>query len=213
MSYLKRQQAPKNWPIPRKGTAYVVKPKSGAIPLLIVFRDMLKVLQNRKEMKKIIQDKLILVNNRIARDETNGVNLFDTISIIPSKKYYRVELDERGKFNLEEIKESETNHKVSKIVDKKILKGKKMQLNLIDGNNFISNIKCNPGDSALISFREKKIEKCLPLIEGAKVAVFAGKHAGKKGVIEKISPEEKMVSLKTKDGNINALIKQIMVID
>ncbi len=213
MSYLKRQQAPKNWPIPRKGTAYVVKPKSGTIPLLIVFRDMLKITQNRKEVKKIIHDKLILVNNKIVRDETNGVNLFDSISIIPSKKYYRVELNEKGKFSLEEIKESETNHKVSKIVDKKILNGKKIQVNLIDGNNFISNVKCNTGDSALINFKEKKIEKCLPLIEGARVVVFAGKHAGKKGVIEKISSEEKMVSLKTKDENINALIKQIMVIN
>jgi len=41
--HLKRQQAPKNWPIFRKGTKYVVRPKfdtQKGIPLLIVLRDL-----------------------------------------------------------------------------------------------------------------------------------------------------------------------------
>ena len=211
MSHLKREQIPKNWPIERKGTTYVVKPNSSGIPILIVLRNMLEIAQNRKEVKKAVQEKNILLNNKPARDEKNGVTLFDTVSIIPSKKNYRMEIGENGKYKLNEIKESEANKKVSKIVNKKILRGEKIQLNLIDGKNFISEIKCNINDSVMINFKDKKIEKCLPLKEKANAIAFSGKHSGENGIIEKIDRERKTVELKTKKGNIKVLIKQIMI--
>jgi len=40
--HLKRQKVPKNWPIKRKGTSYVVRPKSNlsnGIPILIAIRE------------------------------------------------------------------------------------------------------------------------------------------------------------------------------
>ena len=119
--HLKRQKAPKNWPIHRKGTAYVVRPNyniEGGLPILIILRDILKVAQNRKEVKKTIHLKYILLNNKIIRDEKNSALLFDTITIIPPKRYYRIELSEKGKFQVKEIKENEVNKKVSKIVNK-----------------------------------------------------------------------------------------------
>ena len=57
MTHLKRQNAPKSWPIPRKGTTFVVRPNFGfskGIPLLIILRDMLKIAENKKEVKKAI---------------------------------------------------------------------------------------------------------------------------------------------------------------
>jgi small subunit ribosomal protein S4e len=214
--HLKRQKIPKNWPIPRKGTKYVVRPnyniKEG-VPILIILRDILKLAQNRKEVKKVIHLKHILLNNKVVIDEKNNALLFDTITIIPSKKYYRIELSEKGKFYVKEIKETETNKKISKIIDKKILKGKKTQLNLSDGRNFISDIKCNVRDSVLLNFKSKKIEKCLPLKEKAKVIVFGGKHSGKKGIIKKINTERKIVELNIDKETINVLIKQLMVIE
>jgi small subunit ribosomal protein S4e len=101
---------------------------------------------------------------------------------------------------------------VAKIINKKILKGGKTQVNLSDGRNFISDIKCKTNDSALINFKEKKIEKFISLKEGAEVIVFAGKHAGKKGNIKKIDQEKKMAEINTKDEIINVLTKQIMAI-
>lgn len=216
MTHLKRQKVPRKWPIPKKGTKYVVRPNfdlDRGIPMLIVLRDILKVAQNRREVKRAIYLKQILVNNRILKNEKNSVLLFDTITIIPSKKHYRLELSEKGKFSVNEIKETQSNSKISKITDKKILKGKKIQLNLSDGRNLISNIKCNVKDSILINFKDKKITKCLPLEEKAKVVVFAGKHTGKQGTIKKLKPERKMASIISKKEDINVLIKQIMVIE
>jgi len=216
MAHLKRHMAPKRWPIHRKGTAFVVTPSFNpqrSVPMLIVLRDMLKVCQTRKEAKRAINEKNILLNNKPARDERDSVLLFDTISIVPAKKYYRLSLSETGKYNLEEIAEKDANQKITKIVDKKILKGKKVQLNLRDGKNFLSDIKCNVGDSAVINFKDKKIEKCLVLKEKAKIIVVEGKHASKKGVIEKLKPERKMAKLNIEGEEINVLIKQIMVVE
>ncbi|MBR9701567.1 hypothetical protein GOV13_01455 [Candidatus Pacearchaeota archaeon] len=216
MAHLKRHKAPKRWPIPRKGTKYVVRPNFNpqrGVPLLIVFRDMLGVCQNRKEVKRAIHEKKILHNNKLATDDKNAALLFDTISVVPSKKHYRVVLSKLGKYSLEEIKESELNQKVAKIIGKKTLKGKKVQLNLRGGGNFLSEVKCNTGDSVVMSFKDKKITKCLPLKEKAKAVVFDGKHAGKHGVIEKIMLERKMAKLNVDKDDINVLIKQLMVVE
>lgn len=216
MRHLKRQEMPKNWLMPRKGTTYVVKPYSNldkSVPLLIVLRDMLKVARNRKEVKNAIFEKNIVMNERPERDDKNSMQLFDKISILPSKKHYQMGLSDKGKFVMEEIKESEKSKKVAKIINKRILKGKKIQINLSDGRNFISDIKCNTGDSLVVNFKDKKIEKCLSLKEGANVIVFAGKHTGKKGKILKINSEKKMISMESGNDKINVLIKQIMVIE
>lgn len=214
--YLKRQKIPKKWPIQRKGTTYVVRPNfnlKNGIPVLIVLRDILKLAQNRKEVKNAINSKNILLNNKPITDEKHSVSLFDVITIVPSKKDYRVELSENGKFKIQEMKKSEAGKKISKIINKKILRGKKTQLNLNDGRNFISEIKCKVNDSVLINFKERKIEKCLPLKEKSNAFVFDGKHVGKKGTVNKINQEDKIAELSIGKNKIKVLIKQLMVVE
>lgn len=216
MSYLKRQASPKKWPIERKGSTYVVKPgfstKEG-VPVLMALRDMIKLAQNRREIKRIIHSRQILINEKAVKDEKNTILLFDVLGITPLKKHYRLELSDKGKFYLHEIGENEANKKVSKIINKRILKGKKIQLNLSDGRNFLSDIKCNINDSLVINLKEGKIEKCLPLKEKAKIIVFAGKHSGKGGEIIKLDMEEKTARIKMNEKEINILIKQLMVVE
>jgi len=216
MSHLKRQKVPKNWPVQRKGTKFVVRPRFSfeeGLPLLVILRDVLKVAQNRKEVKKAIYSKNILLNNRELKDERTNALLFDTITLVPSKKSYKLGLLKNGRFDLEEIKKGEENQKIAKIVNKRTLKKKKTQLNLSDGRNFISDIKCNINDSVLINFKDKKIEKCLPLKEKEKVIIFAGKHSGATGKVNKIKKERKMAELDIEGKKINVLIKQLMVIE
>ena len=216
MSYLKRQSIPKKWSVHRKGTKYVVKPSfsvQDGVPILIILRDILEIAQNRREVKKAIREKNILLNNRIVKDEKHNALLFDTISIIPSKKYYRLELSDKGKFKLTEINAGESTQKISKIINKKILKGKKTQLNLSDGKNFLSGIKCKVNDSVLIDLKQGKILKCLSLKEKAKVVVFAGKHSGEIGIINKINLERKMADLSEEGKKVDVLIKQLMVVE
>jgi len=214
--HLKRHKAPKKWPIHRKENVFIVRPNSNiknGIPILVVLRDILGITQTRKEVKRAIHQKNILLNKKPIKDEKESATLFDIITIIPSKKNYRIDLSENKKFNVEEVDKKDSEKKVSKIIGKKTLKGKKVQLNFIDGRNVLSEIKCNVNDSVVINFNDKKIDKCLPLKEKSKVIIFDGKHMGKRGVIEKMIKERKMASVKCDSEKLNVLIKQLMVLE
>ncbi|OYT36370.1 hypothetical protein B6U91_01365 [Candidatus Pacearchaeota archaeon ex4484_71] len=213
MRHLKRQKAPKNWPIERKGKKFVVSGNEKGIPILIAIRDVLKIAKNRKEVKRAIAKKAILLSNKAVKKDREIAFLLDTITIVPSKKTYRVILSESGKFNLEEAKKSDETKKVSKVIGKKILKGKKTQANLWDGRNFIYNKKFNVNDSVVIDLKKNSIETVLPLKKDAKALVIGGKHTGKEGKIKNINDSLKSVELDTKKGTYNVLIKQIMIIE
>ena len=55
---LKRLNAPKSWPVPRKSNVWVTSPNpgphslDGCMPLSVVLRDMLKVVDTAAEAKK-----------------------------------------------------------------------------------------------------------------------------------------------------------------
>jgi small subunit ribosomal protein S4e len=212
MSHLKRKSIPKEWPLPRKGLTFVAKNISKGIPVVVVLRDILKIARTRKEVKKAIHMKHILISKKVENDEKKAMELFDTLTIVPSKKNYRLVLTENGKYTIEEISEKESKEKISKIIGKKIVKNKKTQLNLWDGRNYISDIECKVNDSVIIDLEKNKILKRLPLKEKSEILVIGGKHAGTKGIVQKIDLEEKMVEVKTKNDKFNTLIKQIMVI-
>ncbi|MEK6917425.1 MAG: hypothetical protein AABW51_00585 [Nanoarchaeota archaeon] len=214
--HLKRHKSPKKWPIKRKGTKYIVKPNfstNQGVPVLIALRDMLELAKNRKEVKKAIREKQVLLNDRKIKDEKNNVLLFDVISIVPTNKNYKLQLSNFGKFMFEEVKDAKWQQKIVKVVDKKILNGKKVQINLNDGHNFLYNGQLNINDSVVFGFKEKKIIKVLQLKEKAKAIVYAGKHAGKEGVIESLDNNKKMIELDVGGSKINVLIKQIMVVE
>jgi small subunit ribosomal protein S4e len=212
----KRQNAPKSWPIKKKGSTFLVKANFNStkgIPILILLRDLLKITKNRKEVKKAISKELILLNNKKITDEKNVACLFDVLTIVPSKEHYQITLSEKGKFVAKKIDEKDSHFKIAKIKNKRVLKGKKIQLNLEDGKNFISELKCLVNDSVLIDFKNKKIAKCFPLKENREAFVFAGKHSGTQGKIKKIDLKSKMVELESEKNKVNVLIKQLMVIE
>lgn len=214
--HLKRQKTPKRWPINRKGTTYLVVPSfsiKNGIPVLVILRDILKVAQNKKEVKAAINTKNILINGKPVTSEKQNVLIFDVMSVPLLKKHYRISIAENGKFKIEDIDNAESEKKVSKVIGKKILRGKKMQINLSDGKNFITDIECEVNDSVIISLKGKKLMKCLPLKEKANAFVFDGKHAGKTGVINKINSKEKTAEISGKDGKVNVLVKHFMVVE
>lgn len=213
---MKRHAMPKNWPIPRKGTTFVVSSNfgsEGGMPVLVILRDILKVAKTKKEVKKALFAKDILINGKVVHDEKNPAMLLDSLTIVPSKKTYRIELSENGKFTLIEIKENESEYKIGKIIGKKTLKGKKVQINLNDGKNYLYDKECKVGDSVLVDLKNKKVQKCLPLKEKSNILVFAGKHAGAKGKLEKIDDKTKIATIDKGKEKVNVLTKQLMVVE
>jgi small subunit ribosomal protein S4e len=213
MSHLKRQAIPKTWPIPRKGNKFVVESGEKGIPLLIVLRDILEIARNRREVKKALIKKDILVCGKNAKEEKKNLFLNDTISLVPSKKAFRIIFSDKGKYNVEEISEKESFEKISKIIGKKVLRGKKTQINLFDGRNYLVDEKCNVNDSAKIDFKKNKVIKFIDLKEKSKVIVIGGKHSGKKGTIEKIDEDKKIAEVNLGEEKINVLNEDLMAVE
>jgi len=213
--HLKRSKIPKMWPIPRKGTKFVVvasHAKTKAIPILIILRDILKIANTRREAKYIISNKDVKVNNKIVKVDNFPVQIFDVVTLDKIKKNYRLEIVNK-KFGLVEISEKEAERKIVKIIGKKILKKGKIQMNLEDGQNFITEEKFRVGDSAVVNTKENKIEKILELKPGAKVEIMEGKHVGEKGIVEKIDDQQSnFCDVKLKDKKVSIPKKIIWVI-
>ena len=220
MAHLKREQSPKQWPIERKGTTYLVRPSYNidqGIPVLLVLRDVLKFAKTRREVRKALNAKQVLLNGKEVFDEGSSAVLFDVITIMSQdgkqEKDYKVTIGRNKKFHVEEISKEKAGHKIAKIINKKTLKGKKTQINLSDGRNFISDVKCKVNDSVLIDLKNKKLERVLPLKENTKVIVFAGKHAGENGMIKGIEDKNKIAQIDSDGKMVNILIKQLMVLE
>lgn len=199
--HLKRIAAPKSWPIKRKGTKYVAIPSGSvedSLPLIIVTRDILNLTRTKKETKKILQEAHILVNGRVVRDEKYPLRLFDILTLKPSNVHYRIVLGKKGKFKVEQESKG-VDEKISKITNKRVLKGKKVQINLSDGRNYLSDMACKPGDSVVISFGKNKIERVIPFEENKEAMIIVGKNSGEKGKILKIDKEKNKIKFRLDD--------------
>ena len=177
-----RSQLTKKIPLRRKGTKYVVRTRShlhSSVPVLIAVRDMLKLAHTAKEVKEMIKEKVLKLNGREIKDERESIKLFN---VLHADKNYMLTFSDLGKFTLEETKSKE---RLAKVTGKKVLKGKKQQLNLHDGTNILSSEKVKVGDSVYLDLNNK-IAKHVALEKGKECFVISGKYIGKKGKINSI---------------------------
>ncbi len=183
----KRLSAPKTYKIPRKIFKWTVKPSPGphnknAVPLLIVVRDYLQLADTAREARRIIASGEILVDGVPRKDYKFPVGLFDVIKIPKLNKSYRMVFDEKGRYVPIEIEDD--NLKLYKIVNKTMVKGGRIQLNLFDGTNVLGDNSFKTKDSILMEIPEKKIVDHLPFEIGALVMITGGTHAGEIGRVK-----------------------------
>ncbi len=206
----------KEWPIARKGTKYITiasHAKNKSIPLVFILRDILKIAKTKKEANFFVLQGEVKVNNQIRRDVKFPVQVFDVVNLEKAKKNYRLEIVNK-KFALKEISEKEAENKIVKIIGKTILQGKKIQMNLEDGQNFLYKKDFKLGDSVLLNTKKQIVEKILPLKKGSKMEVISGKHAGEKGNLKEIINFErtKQYIIKLEDKEVGLPFKAILVI-
>jgi small subunit ribosomal protein S4e len=216
---LKALNAPKVRKIHRKENVWTIKTRAGAhnakesVPLGIILRDYIKIAQNLKEAKNILNNGEVKINGKIKKDTRYGIGLFDIISIKKQNLNYIVALDNLERIKLKETKE-ELQEKISKISHKNAMK-KEVQITTNDGRTFNNN-EGKIGDSIIIKLPEGKMEKLLKLEENATVYITNGSHCSEKGKIKEIIPStikrEKMIKI-DQDGTIfETLAKNIIVI-
>lgn len=216
--HLKRINSNKLWSIPRKGTKYVAVASHNnkdSVPLITVMRDILKIVKNQKELKKCLNEKAIQINFRNIIEPNYPVGLFDIVTLVHPKKNYKSILSANKKMIFEEIPENEAEKKIFKIIGKKILPGKKIQLNLSQGRNILSKEKAETGDSILLNLKDNKIIKIIPLEKGKEVFVIKGKHAGLKGKINDIVVRggKKIAKIISDGEKLNVWVKNLVIIE
>ena len=203
----KRISAPRSWSVARKEHFWTVKPRPGphpkerSLPLLLLVRDILKLADNAREARKILTEGNIVVNGKVRKDYKFPVGLFDVISIPKLNEHYVMLMDRRGILTLVPIKEEEAKMKLCRVENKTTLKGGKIQINLHDGRNLLSDGNIKTHDSLLISLENGEVLKVLPYEEGSKVVVFGGKHTAQIGeLVERIvrrSSERNVVRIRS----------------
>ncbi len=187
----KRITVPVSWPIARKTHTWVAKTSPGphsseqSMPLLMVVRDMLKLVDNAREAKRILYEGKVLVDGRVQKDYKLPVGIFDVISLPQLDQNFRVLKDAKGMFRLS-LLENGIVRKLARIENKTIIKGKKLQLNLSDGSNKLAEGEFKTGDSLVLSIPEKNIEERIEFKVGNLAMVVGGKHSGQTGKIKEI---------------------------
>ncbi|PIO00476.1 30S ribosomal protein S4e [archaeon CG10_big_fil_rev_8_21_14_0_10_43_11] len=179
----KRLTAPKTWPIKRKHGKWIISLKGSnpqlSIPITIILRDVLGICENKKDVKRLLHLGKVVVNKKKIADTSTAVNLFDVVELVDEKQAWRLSLTEKGIFTLVPIKSDETDKKLVRVIGKKMLPGKKLQLNCNDGTNILAGkTVAQTGDSLLISLPEKNILKHVKLEKGALLFVTGGSHIG-----------------------------------
>ena len=184
--HVSRLAAPKPWQVARKATKWIAKPTSGprtkaeGIPLVVLIRDVVGMIENQRELRYLINTKQILVNGKLYRDTKFPVGLFDVISFPTIKKHYRVVLTTLGKLQASEISDKEANTLLLQVNEKTSIKGGKLQINLSNGWNVLTDAKTKikVGESVLFDLKKKKITENFGFDNGAQVYFVRGKRAG-----------------------------------
>lgn len=184
----------------RKERTWVVRPRPGphkkfeSIPLLILIRDLIKLVDTGEDAKKIIKAKEVLVDGRPRNDHKYPVGLFDVIEIPKIGKQYRLTTTRSG-LGLIEIQKKEASLKLCRINDKTMIRGGKPQLNLHDGRNVplergktkkVKGDVYKTGDSLLIELPSQKIIEHLKMEEGMLGLIVGGQNMGETATIKEV---------------------------
>src|SRR5437868_2925966 len=93
-SHLKRIVAPKTWPILRKTTTFIARPKPNGqkleltMPVVLVMREMLGLVQTAAQARRILRSQPVTVNGKRVYDTDSTVGFMDLLAI--GGKTYRV---------------------------------------------------------------------------------------------------------------------------
>ena len=220
----KRISAPKSWSLARKEHYWVSKTSPGphsyerSIPLILLIRDILNFVDNRREARIILNEGKILLNGRARKNEKHPVGAFDILSIPLTDTHYRVLPDSKGRMMLTKINGEDAKDRLCKISNISIVKNGKRQLNFHDGSNILvtDDIDYKATDSIILNLSDNQILGRYKFQEGSYIMVIGGKHSGEIGSIEKIrivsSSLPNVISFKNAEGNLIETIQDYIFV-
>jgi small subunit ribosomal protein S4e len=223
-NHQKRLSVPEAWPVERKTETFTVKADAGphgesGVPLLIVLRDVLGYVDNRKEARHALNEDNVRINGKAISDEERPVGIFDILVFTEREEYYRVFPDEGGRLTLTPIDEDAAQSKLGKIVNKRDVSGADVQLTLHDGQTLLvePDTAYDVADSIVVGNEDREIVAHFEYEEGALVTAIDGAHAGEIGTVEDIQvtpgSSANNVLVDQENGGFETIEEYVVVID
>ena len=228
---LKRLNTPKHLQIKRKHGKFFIRSSPGPHPsrfslsLLHIVRDLLHIVDNHREAKKLIGLGKFKIDGKVVRDKGFPVGLMDVLSIEEQKRHYRILPDSHHGLILHQIPEPESNFKLCRITNKTTIKGGHLQLNLHDGRNILVNVNDpkNPKEDVYkrmdvlkITIPEQEIIKVLKFKEGNLAMIMSGKNIGQVGkiftILKRFGPKASTVSIQHNSSQTETLYDYTFII-
>lgn len=209
-SRLKRYGAPRSWRLHIKEYKWAVHPTPGphplhrCIPLIVLLRDVLKMVETTKEGKIAISGGKVKVDGKPRKDHRYPVGLMDVVEIPDANKAYRILPHPQYDLYPHEITIDEAGFKLCRIEGKTTVRGGHLQLNLHDGSNYLVKVSepQNPAedlyqtyDALKLTLPNRTLVDYVKLEKGALTIVIDGKNVGLTGKVLEISggPAKKSV--------------------
>jgi small subunit ribosomal protein S4e len=153
-----------------------------------IIRDVLKIADNAREIKYIMQSKTVLVNGRRVKDYHFSLGLFDILEFKELEKRYRVFLTHNNVLALKEMGKTERLFRPCRVVKKTVLSNDKVQIGFENGFNLLEKkgTKTKVGDSVEFDVSKQKFADTIVLKENARVYIVGGPHVSKIGTLKNI---------------------------
>ncbi len=190
----KRSKAPSFWTIHRKSHQFTLTTSSGpyakneSYPLLVLIRDVLKMVNTYHEARNVIKDGKILVDGVVRHDPNLPIGIMNVLDIPILKKVFRMVPIRGSGLSPLEIPSSEKNFKICKVKSKTTVRKGKIQYGFHDGRSIISEseIDLRLGDVCLLEVPAQKIVRVVALKEGVLALVVKGRKSGMIGQIKEL---------------------------
>src|ERR1051325_12145829 len=117
-NHLRRLASPRSWKISKKSSTWVPKPNAGphpiaqALPLGVVLRDYLGLVDTMTEAKRVVGNREVLVDGAVRPSHQHPVGLMDVVTVPKLSKSHRAVVDHHGRVVLSEVNAAEAAWKL-----------------------------------------------------------------------------------------------------
>jgi small subunit ribosomal protein S4e len=202
---LKRLSAPRTWDIERKSQRFITRPSPGpyslkdGYPLGVVLRDVLHLVDNKKETDSVLSHAQILVDGIARHDGRFPVGLFNVIAVPREGLAYRLIPSTDG-LAARKVGKDQANLKLCRVKSKSKVAGGHIQYGLHDGRSMLSDaLSLSPGDAVLLKLPEQSVVSSVKLTKGSLGLILSGERAGQVGKISDVKKgtvsRERMVTI------------------
>ncbi|ELU11454.1 hypothetical protein CAPTEDRAFT_152725 [Capitella teleta] len=188
--HLKRLAAPKHWMLDKLGGVFAPRPSTGphklreCLPLVIFLRNRLKYALTYTEVMKILNQRLIKVDNKVRTDKTYPAGFMDVISIERTNENFRLIYDVKGRFAVHRITPEEAKYKLCRVRALKTGPKGVPFLTTHDARTIrYPDPLIKPNDTVQVDLATGKIKDYIKFDSGNLCMITGGRNLGRVGLI------------------------------